>query len=430
MTGIERLRKMAETDMANGYASESRVLSNIADQIEREQVEAAADHAIVASVASEMERHVLGHEGMEDSPVARWARELRAALGGHVEEVADVATIRKDAYDAYEWVEAHDGLDAVKRRWECLSYYVDPVPRACMERRLASRQRQIDESHGALRRRNARIVELEHERDELREMVRSLNALTDEMEKRLMSEGMEWLRVDGKPVVIGELMRAGCIKDCKVAGIDPANSRLILVSDEIEKGKATYFPYFARHCHRPAPKVLDADGVEIREGDTVWHVETGQEYAVVSICYEDGIVVIRAGDKTSEHEQYAPSLLTHRAPVLAADGKPLREGETVWHEDGSKLIVEGFIHNEDGETIVKVHDMSGTSVVWSDCRSLSLTHERPDSWERLAEDAAKTPCVYFGQSHGCGGCPHYPSECHADKARDLVRRAKALAGGA
>ena len=133
--------------------------------------------------------------------MARWARELREALDGRDEEVTDVATIRQDAMEAYEWVEAHDGLDAVKRLWECLSYYVDPVPRACMERRLASRQRQIDESHAALRRRNERIAELEHERDELREMVRSLNALTDEMEKRLMPEGMEWpMWEDGKPV--------------------------------------------------------------------------------------------------------------------------------------------------------------------------------------------------------------------------------------
>lgn len=35
----------------------------------------------VRQVASEMERHILGVEGMENSPVARWACELRDALG-------------------------------------------------------------------------------------------------------------------------------------------------------------------------------------------------------------------------------------------------------------------------------------------------------------------------------------------------------------
>lgn len=35
---------------------------------------------IVSKVDDDMERHVSGVEGMEDSPVARWARELRDAL--------------------------------------------------------------------------------------------------------------------------------------------------------------------------------------------------------------------------------------------------------------------------------------------------------------------------------------------------------------
>lgn len=133
MTGIERLRELIK-DYRSGHECEGiecgelscgeciakNVLEPIATQIEREHAEdcyrMVLDYGTVSRVASEMERHVLGHEGMEDSPVARWARELRAALGGHVEEVADVATIRKDAYDAYEWVEANGGLDELRKR--------------------------------------------------------------------------------------------------------------------------------------------------------------------------------------------------------------------------------------------------------------------------------------------------------------------------
>lgn len=202
MTGIERLRELADKYAELGKdhttidvvpSGMAMLFSSIADQIDREQDEYARCHLDVylrvRAVERDMERHVLGHEGMEDSPVARWARELREALAGHEdEEVEDVATIRKDAYDAYEWVCENGGLDAVKRRWECLSYYADPVPRACMERRLASRQRQIDESHAALRRSNERIAELEHERGELYEMVRRLNTQMDEMDRRLMPE--------------------------------------------------------------------------------------------------------------------------------------------------------------------------------------------------------------------------------------------------
>ena len=58
----------------------------------------------------------------------------------------------------------------------------------------------------------------------------------------------------------------------------------------------------------------------------------------------------------------------------------------------------------------------------------TLTHERPevDSWERLEEDAGKNPFDY------CKHVGHRLDTCEnseAYKARDLVRRAKALAGG-
>ena len=60
-----------------------------------------------------------------------------------------------------------------------------------------------------------------------------------------------------------------------------------------------------------------------------------------------------------------------------------------------------------------------------------LTHERPDSWERLEEDAGKEACEYF--AHMPCGCetPEMLDEtvekCNAAKARDLVRRCRALA---
>ena len=213
MTGIERLREFVagispitvvcgvtrtSYDREHMEVAGKRLrdfLADIANQIEREQGERVSRVRILA-VVTKMERHVLGHEGMEDSPVARWARELRAALGGRDEEVTDVATVRKDAYDAYEWVCEHGGLDAVKRRWECLSYYADPVPRSCMDKRLARLQRQIDESHAALRRRNARIGFLvselnraNHENHEkFMRRAGDYTAFTDEVCKRLAPE--------------------------------------------------------------------------------------------------------------------------------------------------------------------------------------------------------------------------------------------------
>lgn len=267
MTGIERLRKLADkyAEMGKDHTTidvvpsgMAMLLADIADQIGRER---ACDsdtieniRLIVGRVIDDMERHILGHEGMEDSPVARWARELREALGGRdEEEVTDVATIRKDAMEAYEWVCENGGLDAVKRRWECLSYYVDPVPRACMEKRLARLQRQIDESHAALRRRNERIAELEARLNDFQKTQKVGVSLTSH-------------------------------------------------SDE-----------------SPAPKVLDADGVEIRVGDTVYYVDGRKQKVNTVARLTDGLVqfgrINEAGYVTyCEGACISPNQLTHERP--------------------------------------------------------------------------------------------------------------------
>ena len=83
MTGTERLRAIAGAWDEWGLGG---TLTELADEIERERA-CDADttenvRLIVGGVVDEMERHILGHEGMEDSPVARWARELREALAG------------------------------------------------------------------------------------------------------------------------------------------------------------------------------------------------------------------------------------------------------------------------------------------------------------------------------------------------------------
>lgn len=206
MTGIERLRELADKYAELGKdhttidvvpSGMAMLFSSIANQIEREHAEdcygMVIDHGTVSRVVSDMERHILGHEGMEDSPVARWARELREALGGDAEADED--------REAAAWVRDHGGLDAVERHWECLDYYADPVPRSCMDKRLARLQRQIDECHEALRRRNQRIEELTHR-------VGDLTTENAELRKRLMPEGMEWPRYESSEQVrIGDYVQ-------------------------------------------------------------------------------------------------------------------------------------------------------------------------------------------------------------------------------
>ena len=453
MTGIERLRTLAGAWDAYGLGG---ALGDVARQIERERA-CDADttenvRLVVGGVVDEMERHILGHEGMDDSPVARWARELREALGGHVEEVMDVATIRKDAYDAYEWVEAHGGLDVVSRaltpsakssnrknfydrlalgwiednggldhvrsQWGYLKGRANHADH--VDRQLEKRQRQIDESHAALRRRN-------EERRQYAKANKELLERCAAMKRRLMPEGMEWLVEawprfeDGEPVRSGDKFaeHGGCenivcsveINDFwfKIHGFDGADSLY---------GKRS-------SVKRPAPKVLDADGVEIRAGDRVWSLQLDEphEWTVLNPRYGSDCVLVSLGDRTGRAR---PENLVHHAPVLAADGKPLRVGETVWLTDGSERhVVLSTEKDAIGNIVTEVQAPGLVKVHISPSR---LTHERPvvDTWERLEKDSKMDPGEY---------CETYvlrdahmgreAEECA--KASDLVRRAKKLA---
>lgn len=181
MTGLERLRALGREQEERSWSTvgkvRGRLMLQIAEQIEDERLR---EQLVVERVAFEMELHCLGVEGMEDSPVARWARELRDALDGHVEEVTDVATIRKDAYDAYEWVEAHGGLDAMVE--------------------LSSRLMTVDALRAAIEETCTRIG-VEHTGD----LTQDAQAIWREIACRLMPKDIEWPRFeDGEPVEFGD----------------------------------------------------------------------------------------------------------------------------------------------------------------------------------------------------------------------------------
>lgn len=173
----------------------------------------------------------------------------------------------------------------------------------------------------------------------------------DAVKKRLMPEGMEWPKFDdGEPVEFGDefqnahggasVLRTVIIKDCR----DSLGGDFYW---KLGRGKNAVTLKGGERVERPAPKVLDADGVEIRVGDTVWD-EHGDELVVLAVYGQD------------VHCRYAE------------------------YED-------------------QICD-NGT---WE---PLQLTRERPDSWERLEEEARSCTCVM--------------------EAIDLVRRARALAGDA
>lgn len=90
---------------------------------------------------------------------------------------------------------------------------------------------------------------------------------------------------------------------------------------------------------RPQPEVYDADGVKIEVGDTVYLIDgDGTPMKVEYIPNKDnGFYVSIATDKGS----YDPDRFTHQKPVFDAQGVRIKEGDTVWL-DNHKLRVTGF----------------------------------------------------------------------------------------
>ena len=238
-------------------------------------------------------------------------------------------------------------------------------------RKIAERRlKHTDECEAALAKRNERIAKLEKQVGYLRAELANAKVLTGR-ERAILDM---WPRFeDGKRVWFGDEYACDDGSDYGVCQIEFDDGFFTLI-DNLEV-RETFLT--GERVKRPAPKVLDADGVEIKVGDTVWWQHEPTEYTVKGVS--EGVV----------HLTYLGSIGTENTTVT-------------------------FTHY--------------------------LTHTRPDSWERLEEDALKGVCEYAGakrrpgtiDAHTCDGCRFDEDgdgpTCEKQMALDIVRRAKALAG--
>ena len=223
----------------------------------------------------------------------------------------------------------------------------------------------VTERNARLKERGKQIHELKNEVYGLRKQVPS------DKERQILDM---WPRFEntGEPVMVGDAYVDTDGDDNIVAAVRFDRGCADLVGAE---GFCTGFDPGER-VKRPEPEVLDADGVEIKVGDTVYELETGEEYKVERVF--SGATDPDFPDHTIRCNKVADPI-TH---VFKPD---------------------------------------------------QLTHTGPDSWERLEEDTMKSSCAYFGfADKPCNdgdGCPaNKPGDCAKFKAVDIVRRAKALAG--
>ena len=221
-------------------------------------------------------------------------------------------------------------------------------------------------------------IDCKHERTCRDCIAKMMTAIADRIDaERALPEGMEWPRFeDGELVRIGdELEFEG--KTMLVCDATFYADGWALWCDREDMSGRLYGSYGERPA-RPAPKVLDADGVPIEVGDTVY------------------------GD-----------------------------------DDPEQLVVDSF----DGPGCVCVTLAKNPNGMLYTIEMSRLSHERPDSWERLEEDAVKRVCEYAGAKksiadsarYSCLDCPydepgpHSDAGCNERMRSDIVRRAKALA---
>lgn len=172
-----------------------------------------------------------------------------------------------------------------------------------------------------------------------------------------------------------------------------------------DKGSHVRLPNGER-VKRPAPKVLDADGVEIKVGDRVYSICNGNSYIVRAI---NGSGTLEF--EGFEYKGWFPTIFTHTQPAIDADGVLIKVGDKVWVDGVSESCEVAKV--ESG--IVQVRYADGDTF---ECCSSDLTHEQPESWERLEKDARQLDINLNDTTDD------YP---RMNFARDLIRRAKALA---
>ena len=225
------------------------------------------------------------------------AHRLRAIAGKDAENVTTVS-----AYDllpdedrkAIAWVREQGGLDRVKK-------LLDWVVGHC------STKQQLDFDFWL----SGRVMyELGFDED---------MADRDEVERRLlarfMPEGMSWpVFEDGAPVSVEDEHETNTRGIERITGVEFLSEGCVRLHHGADWLASTQLAPGER-VKRPAPKVVDADGVEIRVGDTVWDVESGIEYEVVGIhTDEDTPVRVMRTDGSHLAKAAKPSTLTHAKP--------------------------------------------------------------------------------------------------------------------
>lgn len=217
---------------------------------------------------------------------------------------------------------------------------------------------------------------------------RLVGAIAQRVEKeRALPDGVEWPRFeDGTPVGIGDDVSVG--GEAWKVRCAILREEYWALSVERDYDTATVRGDYGERVKRPAPKVFGADGAPIEVGDVVYYDGEPHPLTVVGITRDGKDALVDANGEESCVEGGRPQDFSHDAPkpVLDADGVPIKVGDTVYFVDGNgrALTVERIDANGGEPAVDLVY--TGERIHWHSANPEKLTHERPDSWRLWGDD--------------------------------------------
>lgn len=166
------------------------------------------------------------------------------------------------------------------------------------------------------------------------------------------------------------------------------------------------------------PRPLFEDGTPVKVGDEFALHKPSERKKVTNFCVSnDGIFSINSFVYDQDQRVMKPK----QPEALDADGVAIKAGDKIYFSAGDDTPLKCIGFDYDGDVIFTDWEETGTIAYEN---ATVFTHKKPDSWEQLEEDVMLTP-YYYCDRRDIKAEIGFASE---SKAKDVVRRAKALAG--
>lgn len=142
------------------------------------------------------------------------------------------------------------------------------------------------------------------------------NSIADEIEKYYIPRPRF---ENGEPVQFGDDIeiynRTGLLDSGTIQSFHPNNGSVWMLSlVGVNHERLVRFDPGTCVIKRPESKVLDADGVEIKVGDTVWDLDSGEKLTVVEFANREHGIIQCSNEEDEYYSDHDAHRLTHREP--------------------------------------------------------------------------------------------------------------------